>query len=30
MARNHSAWTTIVLLATLVILADGLSRAGFV
>jgi L-tartrate/succinate antiporter len=30
MARNHSAWTTIVLLATLVTLADGLSRAGFV
>jgi L-tartrate/succinate antiporter len=30
MARNHAAWTTIVLLATLVTLADGLSRAGFV
>jgi L-tartrate/succinate antiporter len=30
MARNHSAWTTIMLLATLVTLADGLSRAGFV
>ncbi len=30
MARNHSAWTTLVLLATLVTLADGLSRAGFV
>ena len=30
MARNHSAWTTIVLLATLVTLADGLSSAGFV
>jgi len=30
MARNESAWTTIVLLATLVTLADGLSRAGFV
>jgi L-tartrate/succinate antiporter len=30
MARNDSAWTTIVLLATLVTLADGLSRAGFV
>jgi L-tartrate/succinate antiporter len=29
-AKNHSAWTTIVLLATLVTLADGLSRAGFV
>lgn len=30
MARNHSAWTTIMLLATLVTLADGFSRAGFV
>src|SRR5208283_4560580 len=30
MARNHSAWTTIMLLATLVTLTDGLSRAGFV
>lgn len=30
MARNHAAWTTIVLLATLVTLADGLSRVGFV
>ena len=30
MARNHSAWTTLVLLATLVTMADGLSRAGFV
>lgn len=30
MARNHSAWSTLVLLATLVTLADGLSRAGFV
>jgi L-tartrate/succinate antiporter len=30
MAKNHSAWTTIILLATLVTLADGLSRAGFV
>ncbi len=30
MARNDAAWTTIVLLATLVTLADGLSRAGFV
>jgi L-tartrate/succinate antiporter len=30
MAKNHSAWTTLVLLATLVTLADGLSRAGFV
>jgi L-tartrate/succinate antiporter len=30
MARNKAAWTTIVLLATLVTLADGLARAGFV
>jgi L-tartrate/succinate antiporter len=30
MAKNHGAWTTIVLLATLVTLADGLSRAGFI
>ena len=30
MAKNHSAWTTLMLLATLVTLADGLSRAGFV
>ena len=30
MAKNHPAWTTLVLLATLVTLADGLSRAGFV
>jgi L-tartrate/succinate antiporter len=30
MAKNHAAWTTLVLLATLVTLADGLSRAGFV
>ncbi len=30
MAKNDAAWTTIVLLATLVTLADGLSRAGFV
>jgi L-tartrate/succinate antiporter len=29
-ANNHSAWTTLVLLATLVTLADGLSRAGVV
>ena len=29
MAKNHAAWTTLVLLATLVTLADGLSRAGF-
>ena len=30
MAHYHSAWTTIVLLATLVGMADGLSRTGFV
>ena len=30
MAKNHAAWTTLVLLATLVTLADGLSRAGFI
>ncbi len=30
MARYHSAWTTIVLLATLVAMADGLSRVGFI
>jgi len=30
MARYHSAWTTIVLLATLVSMADGLGRIGFV
>jgi L-tartrate/succinate antiporter len=30
MAKNNSAWTTLTLLATLVTLADGLSRAGFV
>lgn len=30
MAKNDSAWTTIVLLATLVTLADGLARAGFI
>jgi len=29
-ARNEAAWTTIVLLATLVTLADGLARAGFI
>ena len=28
--QNDSAWTTLVLLATLVTLADGLSRAGFI
>jgi L-tartrate/succinate antiporter len=30
MARNHSAWTTIALLATLVAMADGLARVGFI
>ncbi len=30
MARYHSAWTTIVLLATLVSMADGLGRTGFI
>ncbi len=30
MAKNHAAWTTLTLLATLVTLADGLSRAGFI
>lgn len=30
MAKNDAAWTTLVLLATLVTLADGLSRCGFV
>ena len=30
MARYHSAWTTIVLLATLVAMAEGLSKTGFV
>ncbi len=30
MAKNHAAWTTLVLLATLVTMADGLSRAGFI
>jgi L-tartrate/succinate antiporter len=30
MARNHSAWTTLSLLATLVAMADGLGRTGFV
>jgi L-tartrate/succinate antiporter len=30
MAKNEAAWTTIVLLATLVTLADGLARAGFI
>jgi L-tartrate/succinate antiporter len=30
MARNHTAWTTLILLATLVTLAGGLSRTGFI
>ena len=30
MARYHSAWTTIVLLATLVAMAEGLSKTGFI
>jgi L-tartrate/succinate antiporter len=30
MARNHAAWTTLALLATLVTLAGGLSRTGFI
>jgi L-tartrate/succinate antiporter len=30
MAKNHAAWTTVMLLATLVTLADGLARAGFI
>jgi len=30
MARYHSAWTTIVLLATLVAMADGLGKVGFI
>lgn len=30
MAKHHSAWTTIVLLATLVTMADGLAKAGFI
>lgn len=30
LARNHAAWTTIALLATLVAMADGLGRTGFV
>jgi len=30
MARYHSAWTTIVLLATLVAMAEGLSKVGFI
>ena len=30
LARNHAAWTTICLLATLVAMADGLARTGFI
>jgi L-tartrate/succinate antiporter len=30
MAANHTAWSTLVLLATLVTLAGGLTRTGFV
>jgi L-tartrate/succinate antiporter len=30
MARNHAAWTTVVLLATLVTMAGGLARVGFI
>lgn len=30
MARNHAAWTTITLLATLVTMAGGLGRVGFI
>ena len=30
MARNHAAWTTIVMLATLVTMAAGLARVGFI
>jgi L-tartrate/succinate antiporter len=30
MARYHSAWTTIVLLATLVAMAEGLGKVGFI
>jgi L-tartrate/succinate antiporter len=30
LARNHAAWTTIALLATLVAMADGLARTGFI
>src|SRR5262249_6918090 len=30
MASNHAAWTPLVLLATLVTLAGGLSRVGFI
>src|ERR1043165_6598352 len=30
LARNDAAWTTISLLATLVAMADGLARVGFI
>ncbi|HET8996907.1 MAG TPA: anion permease [Acetobacteraceae bacterium] len=30
MAKNNAAWTTIMLLATLVTLAEGLAKAGFI
>lgn len=30
LARDHAAWTTISLLATLVAMADGLARTGFI
>ncbi|HKZ73202.1 MAG TPA: DASS family sodium-coupled anion symporter [Steroidobacteraceae bacterium] len=30
MAKNHAAWTTLTLLATLVTLAGGLSQTGFI
>lgn len=30
MARNHAAWTTLIQFATLVMLAGGLSRTGFI
>ena len=30
MARNHAAWTTVTLLATLVTMAGGLARVGFI
>jgi len=30
MARNHQAWTTVIMLATLVTMASGLARVGFI
>lgn len=30
MAKNHAAWTTVVLLATMVTMADGLAKVGFI